>query len=82
MQPQASYIVRDVNFEIPFNAKEHNTDRFHLTRRENAPRLVIRRGSTFRFTITFQRDYNRVDDVINLVFRLKGGTRHATRDSS
>ena len=76
MQPLASYIVQTVDYEIASNTRDHYTEKYFVTSKLDEARLVIRRGTTFRFNITFQREYNRDDDIINLVFRLKGKSAH------
>lgn len=64
--------VREVDLMIDKNTVKHYTNQFEITKRPNDNGLVIRRGMPFTIKITFQRGYRSSDDVVNLVFRVKG----------
>ena len=72
LQPLASFVIREINFEIERNTREHNTDQYAVTRREDDARLVVRRGDAFQISITFQRRYNKRDDLVNMIFTVAG----------
>uniref|UniRef100_A0A1W7RB00 protein-glutamine gamma-glutamyltransferase n=1 Tax=Hadrurus spadix TaxID=141984 RepID=A0A1W7RB00_9SCOR len=62
--------VESVDLCISENATSHHTDEFDLVQKE-APKLVIRRGSPFKITIRFNREYNDTKDAVCLVFMVK-----------
>ncbi|XP_054154327.1 annulin-like [Oppia nitens] len=68
-------VLRKTDFLIESNSWEHRTEKYSVTKRDYNQRLVIRRGSLFELKFTFQRQYNRLNDVINLVFTVKDAKR-------
>lgn len=70
--------MQKTNFLIESNSWEHRTEKFAATKDRLNPRLVVRRGTPFEIKFTFQREYNRKEDIINLVFTVKGMSKMLT----
>lgn len=71
IDPLALY-VREVDLMIDKNSIKHHTNQYEITKRPYDAGLVIRRGQPFTIKINFQRGYRSSNDVVNLVFRVKG----------
>lgn len=59
--------IEKVDLCIARNGKTHRTDRFDLMKRE-IPKLVIRRGQTFKLQLHCNRPYSMDRDALSLVF--------------
>lgn len=64
--------IRKVDLLIDKNSYRHNTHKYDLSTRVYDRQLVIRRGFPFHIRIAFEKTINQRDDLINLVFRVKG----------
>lgn len=63
--------VNKVDLNIKSNTEDHHTDKYMCTKRKKDPDLVIRRGQSFKMTITFDRPYN--NDQNEILFTFKTG---------
>ncbi|KAL8590514.1 hypothetical protein ACOMHN_010950 [Nucella lapillus] len=61
--------VKDVDFKVAENTKQHHTDEYDITEGSN-PQLVVRRGQQFTVQIAFNRDYDNKKDDLRLVFEI------------
>ncbi|KAI1284879.1 Annulin [Halotydeus destructor] len=75
LNPFAALTVTKVNYQLDLNGREHFTDRFAILKRNVKPKLIVRRGTSFKLTITFHKEFNRTDHLINLVFYVKDERR-------
>lgn len=57
---------------IEINGHEHHTEKYELMRRELEPRLVVRRGQSFRMDIALSRPYDSDKDGISFIFTVAG----------
>jgi len=65
-------VVVSVNFLVETNSRKHRTDKYFLSKRTINPQLIVRRGQPFEFRITFERRFRYSEDVLSLVFLVKG----------
>ena len=65
-----SLVVREIDFMIEKNSWNHNTHKFHLSKTNE--KLVVRRGTPFKLKVKFNRRINKDDDIINIIFTIKG----------
>ena len=73
-------MVSSVNYLISGNSRRHRTDKYFLSMRPIHPQLIIRRGQPFDLRITFERKFRYGEDVLSLVFLVKG-MRHTVNPS-
>jgi transglutaminase 1 len=66
--PSKALKVKNINFCIDYNGKEHHTDRFDLMKRKKDFKLVVRRGQGFRLRLNLDRPYDKNCDSISLMF--------------
>lgn len=52
---------------IDMNGVSHHTDRFEMMKRKILPKLVVRRGQTFRLRFYCNRAYNPEKDAVSLI---------------
>ncbi|ESO96923.1 hypothetical protein LOTGIDRAFT_231723 [Lottia gigantea] len=62
--------VEKVDYNIRQNTPRHNTDLFEITQDDETPdpQLVVRRGTPFDITLTFNKPYDKNNDDLRLVF--------------
>ncbi|XP_055638666.1 annulin-like isoform X2 [Toxorhynchites rutilus septentrionalis] len=64
--------IKSVDLCVQENGKLHHTKRFELMNRDEQtgplPRLVVRRGQTFRLRLHCDRPYDRSRDAMSLIF--------------
>lgn len=65
-------VVRSVNYQVESNSRRHRTDKYFLSKRPIHPQLIVRRGQPFELRITFERKFRYSEDVLSLVFLVKG----------
>lgn len=65
-------MVRSVNYLVEGNSRRHRTDKYFLSKRPIHPQLIVRRGQPFEVRITFERKFRYSEDVLSLVFLVKG----------
>lgn len=65
-------VVHSVNFLIEANSRFHRTNRYFLSKRQQNPKLIVRRGQPFELRITFERRFRYGEDVVSFVFIVKG----------
>lgn len=65
-------MVRSVNYMIELNSRLHKTENYSLSKRDVNPRLVVRRGQPFEMRISFERKFRYREDLLSLVFVVKG----------
>lgn len=58
-------LVKDVDFHVTENCKNHHTDQFHIV--ENGT-LVIRRGQPFMVTLSFNEDFDASKHELKFMF--------------
>lgn len=61
--------VNKVDLNIKSNTEDHHTDKYMCTKRKKDPDFVIRRGQSFKMTITFDRPYNNEQNEILFTFK-------------
>lgn len=60
--------VKSVSFLILENCFDHHTDEYDITEHATSPKLVVRRGQSFRMQVELDRSYNPAKDKISLEF--------------
>jgi len=60
--------VKTADFRVLENAFNHHTDSYDRVMTEKDRCLVIRRGVAFKFQLTFDRPYDKGNDLVSLVF--------------
>lgn len=58
-------LVKDVDFHVTENCKNHHTDQFHIV--ENGT-LVIRRGQPFMVTLSFNEEFDASKHELKFMF--------------
>lgn len=61
--------VKKVDFHTEQNTKKHRTDDYYDCKKSQ-PELVLRRGDSFKITITFDRPYSKAKNDMKLTFSI------------
>ncbi|CAG2211786.1 TGM1 [Mytilus edulis] len=71
--------VNKVDLNIKSNTADHHTDKYMCTKRKKDPDFVIRRGQSFKMTITFDRSYNNEQNEILFTFKTGKSSRPSNK---